>query len=294
MSFIGKGLQTYRSGCPVPGLVWTLADGSTAPVRCGASNRCDYCARKAALESALVSRLDAEQEAPTASLTTTTHRASYPLDKLREAERYLWRDLRAAHPEARIRYLAFLEWTTGRGGKGRMPHVHHLVKGLPAQAVASGDLEREVRARWRRHSGGAFVVECRPLRTPAGAIAYLALHHHKPTQAPPPGHRNVKRLRPSKGYFGRPVPLIRRQARRLLLDQAVDYAVRRALGVDGVPSDVADDALGSALQEARARRLDHRPELCHARMFAGKLRATAPVEIRSDPRRARPVYVDGW
>lgn len=240
----------------------------------------------AALESALMLRLDAGFEQPTVGLTTTTRRPGFPLDELRKAERKLWRSLRTGRrPDARgprrrgeerfpvyegLRYCGFLEWTTGEGthaGGERRPHVHHLTKGIPAddlrleplpleevprshpfvrerKRIRPGEtttlLELQVSQLWHSITGDAFRVECRPLRTPAGAIAYLALHHHKKKQAPPPGFTG-RRLRPSKGYYAQPVAELRQLARELAGQQRVAMAAKKALAIELFGADPPDE-----------------------------------------------------
>jgi hypothetical protein len=123
------------------------------------------------------------------------------------------------------------------------------------------------RAEWKALVG-AWVVEARPLRTAAGAIAYLAPHHAKTVQGPPPGWRG-KRFRPSKGYFNVPVHELRRQAaielakvraaaagrpvtfRELLPSPRKRYVVE--LGRDGEQRRQVDAVEGSEL--TRVRRL---------------------------------------
>jgi hypothetical protein len=268
-----------------------MPDGTLEPVRCGASNRCDYCAMFAALEAALVLKLDAQIRQPTVGITTTTRRPDFTLDELREAERKLWAALRKgrrigltgrrkageplvdAFPE--LEYVGFVEWTTGEGshsGGHRRPHIHHLTKGIPsdhallaAKTLDDGTvttaLEQRVSELWQKVTGDAFVVECRPLRTPAGAIAYLALHHHKKRQAPPIGFTG-RRLRPSKGYYEKPISELRQLARELASHERVVIATKRAIGVevfgDEPPSEWEQDAnLTHAIVEALRSMAEH-------------------------------------
>jgi hypothetical protein len=261
----------------------------------------------AALEAALVLKLDAEAEQPTVGLTTTTLRPDTSPAELREAEALLWRALRTGREIGRrgprrkgerrfpafkqLQYVGFLEWTTGEGtrsGGERRPHIHHLTKGIPAddplleplpladvpdghplrrgRRIAPGamttPLELRVSELWYAITGDAFVVECRPLRTPAGAIAYLALHHHKKRQAPPLGFSG-RRLRPSKGYYAQPIGELRQLARKLAGHERVVIAAKRAIGVelygDAPPAEwEADAALTSALVHG-LRSLTHDP-----------------------------------
>lgn len=272
---------------PAVGIRWLMYDGSLEPVRCGASNRCDYCAMFAALESAVVLGLDAQIRQPEVGITTTTRRPEFPIEELRKAEKMLWRALRKgqrigavgrrkkdepnyeAFPD--LQYCGFLEWTTGKGtrsGGHRRPHIHHLVKGIPSDhpllaeifvegprgdQVKTTRLEQRVSELWRAITGDAYIVEARPLRTPAGAIAYLALHHNKRSQSPPPGFRG-RRLRPSKGYYDLPVAELRQLARKLASQDRVRGAVRRAIAVELEGADApaqyeADELMMRALCE---------------------------------------------
>ncbi len=274
---------------PAYGIRWLMYDGSLEPVRCGASNRCDYCAMFAAIESSVVLRLDAQINRPTCGITTTTRRPDFPVDELRKAEQKLWRALRKgrrigvlgprrkdepryeAFPD--LQYCGFLEWTTGEGthsGGHRRPHIHHLVKGIPSdhpllevlwiegpapnfEPVQTTKLEQRVSELWHAITGDAFQVDARPLRTPAGAIAYLSLHHHKREQSPPPGFRG-RRLRPSKGYYELPIAQLRQLARKLTSQDRVRMAVKNAVAVELEGADApahyeADELMMSALCE---------------------------------------------
>jgi hypothetical protein len=235
------------------------------PVRCGASNKCWYCAMLSALENALVVRLDAleGERYPTWGLTTTTARPGYSQPELRGAERSLFRWLRQRYGD--VQYLGFVEWTTGRATTSqgvRRPHVHHLVKGLGRPTPeAQTRLEAEVSAKWLKFTGDAWRVECRPLRTPMGAIAYLALHHHKEAQAPPKGWSG-KRFRPSRGYFNRPVGELRSEARALLRDQRIERAMMEAFDVpETINADVLDDLILANIDEAREVARQQAPQL---------------------------------
>lgn len=248
---------------PGRGVRWLRADGELEYVRCGASNRCDYCAMLAACENAVVVRLDAYDAGrprPVVGITLTTHSPRFSMDELREASRLFWRDVRRDHPDAQ--YCGFLEWTQGvtiRSGGHRRPHMHYLVKGVPAaDAIAYAPRVSEL---WRRHTG-AWVVECRPLYTPLGAIAYLTLHHHKREQGPPPGIKRVRRLRASKRYFARPVAELRAEARELLKSERLYAELVNALSVpDGFPKSILDELIAERIDAARASLAYDRPRL---------------------------------
>lgn len=225
-----------------------------------------------AFENALVVRLDALEGRrwPTWGLTTTTREPwtaathGERAKMLAGAERSLFRDLRRRYGRE-IEYLGFLEFTTGLGvssGGARRAHIHHLVKGLgrPDDGRAA-ELEALVSRKWLKFTGEAWRVECRPLRTPLGSIAYLAIHHHKTEQRPPKGWTG-KRFRPSRGYFERPVGELRAEARALLEDKRIEGELVRAWNVpDGFDGGLLDELLMQALPDARERARAARPKL---------------------------------
>lgn len=213
-----EGERSAKDGPPrcensPPGLRWQLADGSLVPVRCGRSNSCPACAWLASVENVGVVAIDAREEQPRVGMTLTTRRADFDLARYRTAVAQLFKWLRREFGED-VAYLLLMEWTTGSGGHGRLPHGHLLIKRLPADLDLSPgcDLWRDVKRRWER-STGAWRVELRELRTAGGAIAYMVGHHHKGEQAPPEGWSG-KRFRPSQNYFVRPVVDLRAEARR--------------------------------------------------------------------------------
>jgi hypothetical protein len=94
-----------------------------------------------------------------------------------------------------------------------------------------------------------------------GAIAYLALHHHKLEQRPPKGWTG-KRFRPSRGYFNRPLPELRAEARELLNDRRIERALVAAWDVpDGFDGFLLDELLEEALPSARERARANAPKL---------------------------------
>jgi hypothetical protein len=241
---------------------WRQPDGRLTPVRCGAPNRCPYCAWRTASENAQVIYLDALEEAPTCVLTTTTALGwERRWSALREAEAQLWRWLRAEL--GRVEYCGFLEWTTGRSARSRgqrLPHLHHFVKGIPQRELAM--LAGEISARWLAATGGdAWRVDLRPITSAGGAIRYFVVHHEKQEQAPPSGVAHTKRFRPSKGYFARPVRELREQAAAQLVDERLRRAVQRWLDFDPLAGETYTAALANAVETERAQRQAEAPEL---------------------------------
>jgi len=179
-----------------------------------------------ALEVELMLKLDAERHgAPTVGMTVTTVEATTTPDELRSAIKQVFKAVRRRWPK--VEYCAFVEWTSGtaaRSGGRRRVHVHFLVKGLEAKSCA--EAEQLLRRVWQGRTG-AHRVEVRELRSAGGATAYLALHHRKRSQGPPPGLRGFRRLRSSQGYFGRPARELRQEARELLADKRFRLTVER-------------------------------------------------------------------
>lgn len=233
------------AGCPSSpiGWAWLLPDGTAAPLRCTASNRCEYCARIAAFEVMTMLRIDAEEnEAPTHVVTLTSCNVMTD-GELREAHAVFWRAFRRRWGS--VEYAGFMEWTTGRArhsGGVRRPHTHYLVKRLllpPNVATtrtagktpcACGShetcLECWVSAEWCKLAG-AWIVQARELRHAGGVVGYLALHHRKWEQAPPRGWKG-RRLRTSRHYFAVPNPVLRERARAYLRERHTRVALTAA------------------------------------------------------------------
>ena len=220
--------------------------------------------------------IDARDRQPTVGMTLTTRRADFDLVQYRDAVAVLFRWLRREFG-AQVAYLLMMEWTTGSGGHGRLPHGHLLLKGLPVDNLDLSpgcQLWRDVKAHWERYTG-AWRVELRELRTPGGAIAYMVGHHHKNEQAPPEGFSG-KRFRPSRNYFERPIAQLREEARAQrkrsiallelaqdggdvllelagdtiedLVDEYIADSEAELVRVQEIPTDFGDDGLPSAWQ----------------------------------------------
>ena len=234
-------------------------------VRCKAPNRCDYCAKLTAQQNALVVLLDAELRCPTVGITTTTRDPDFGSKRLRQAEASLWRTMRVDYPQ--LEYLGFVEFTTGKHARDRRrrAHIHHLVKGMPPEEAPR--VEAEVRRLWKKYTGDSWRCDCQPLRTPVGAMKYLAGHHYKLEQAPPPGFRG-KRLRPSirspkagrPGYFELPIAQLRELASRQLNDDRLRWAVEQTIEAElfGRGEYEADEQLKGAVARS-IRDLARRP-----------------------------------
>ena len=179
------GLARFRCQRPSSRAAWLLADGTLVPARCGAPNKCAYCAYLATVESALVVALDSEWGGfPRVGMTLTTVDPHHDLVRFRRDVEQTLRLLRRELGTG-LGYLGFMEWTTGdgrRSGGHRRVHQHLLLKRCDPSAAEA--LEASVRQLWERRTG-ASRVELRELRSSAGATAYLVHHHQKRGQQPP-------------------------------------------------------------------------------------------------------------
>jgi hypothetical protein len=203
-------------------------DGRLTPVACGSPNKCRYCSWTVAVENAWVVRQDAEICLPEVGFTLTTKAAHTAPARFRQDVAWAFKSLRR-EPWARdARYLGQIEFTTGEGkrsGGARRIHQHGLLKDVDRSR--SADAGEVLRRAWLPRTG-AHRVEAHELHRPAGAIAYLVNHHAKTAQRPPAGWSG-KRLRPSKGYYERPITELREEARAYLADKRTRAAVERLL-----------------------------------------------------------------
>ena len=197
--FLRDKSGTHAFGCFAGGGAMLLPDGRAVGLRSKASNRCPGCARAAAYEAMTMLRIDAEtNSAPRYVLTLTSREAVTDSKAYQAACAVFWRAFRRRYGQCE--YCGFIEWTTGKaatsGGLRRL-HSHWLVK--LDQALDLDAVQAWVSDEWRKLTG-AWVVQLAELRTVGGVVGYLALHHEKMEQAPPPGWTG-RRLRPSRGYF---------------------------------------------------------------------------------------------
>lgn len=231
---------------------WMLPDGRVVPARCGAPNKCAYCAYQVTVENSVVVHLDAERHGhPKVGMTLTTAKETTPPPVFRKDVEVVFRAVRRRAPACE--YLGLVEFSTGRGARSggvRRPHQHLLLKGvLPSQAEQLEDVVRDV---WKARTG-ADRIEFRELRSPAGATAYLIHHHRKREQAPPEGWKG-KRMRPSRGYYGEPVAALRVEAKELLRSRRLRRVARRLVAWDdlhGAPDVVIEQEMTAAIEEAR-------------------------------------------
>lgn len=172
-----------------PGWWLRSSHGELVKGRCKGPNKCEYCARLAAVENAELLAVDGVLgQAPRwwAVLTTAA------TEQRQEAYRSWWE---VAKRQAGCETARLLEFTTGHGprsGGERRPHWNVLLKG--SEANAQGLLTA-----WQRASGSTqgYVGEISEV---GGLLRYLALHFQKESQRPPAGWKG-QRLTMSAGYL---------------------------------------------------------------------------------------------
>jgi hypothetical protein len=164
--------------------------------------------------------IDARVEAPTHCLTLTTHDPDTAPATYREGSAAVFKRLRRRF--GAVEYFGAIEFTTGRakasGGRRRL-HGHYLLKHLEGADVLL--VEKIVRETWQAVTG-AWVVEVAELVSPGAALGYLALHHRKPSQAPPANWRGMTE-RASAKYWHRPIAELRVEARKALAAEALAH-----------------------------------------------------------------------
>jgi hypothetical protein len=239
----GRALVTHRErsdpapprGCPtpVPGLRMVAPGKRWLPVRCGRRS-CPHCDKLAALELARVLWLDSIEDPPAGVLVLTTVDPAHSTnesDAFTRSMEQVVKALRRRWPT--LEYLAWIEFTTGRGprsGGARRIHAHVLLKGIsPDVLPLAEDVARRV---WLDRMG-AHRVTCEPIRTARALAHYLAHHHRKPEQAPP-AWWSGKRTRPSRGYFAAAggIAALRAEARRQLGEERRLWSALNRLGED--------------------------------------------------------------
>lgn len=232
--------------------------GVFVPARCGAPNKCAYCAWRTATENCALVALDAIRHGhPQVGMTLTTVDPQHDLERFRKDVEHLFKAVRHAAGGS-VRYLGMVEWTTGLGAKSggfRRVHQHLLLRDVVAGDCAA--LEAVAKRVWEARTG-ASRVEVRPLRSAAGATAYVVAHHHKREQAPPPGV-NVRRLRHARKppYFVDGVENLRQEVRAVEDVKRFQRITRRLVDwdyLDGAPDEVVERELQAASAEARKQR----------------------------------------
>lgn len=190
-----------QCGCGPAHLLLRSDHGELVRPRGGSVNRCDYCAKLAAVENCEMLALDAlDGEAPAVLLVLGTRTVTVDMAGFNAGLQQVLRALRRRWPRAQ--YACLVEFTTGygeRSGGLRRPHWNLVLKGVPAE---DAHLVLAVAAPvWCRHVDAAPAAQHASSVRAAGALMkYLALHFQKSSQAPPAGFTG-QRFNCSRGYF---------------------------------------------------------------------------------------------
>jgi len=166
-------------------------------------NRCDYCARLAAVENCEMLALDAmEGDAATVLLVLTTRTVTVEMAQFSRGLELVKRALRRKGRWPAAEYACLVEFTTGygeRSGGQRRPHWNLMLKGIPAEDAA--DVQTIAARVWCKHVDAAPAAQhATPIYAGEGLTRYLALHFQKASQEPPAGFSG-QRFNCSRGYF---------------------------------------------------------------------------------------------
>ncbi len=180
--------------------------GEVVPVRCKATNLCDYCARLAAIETSEMLLLDAMEDAPTLYVVLTA-RELIEKPACRRHLRQLRLALQARWPD--VRWAVLTEFQK----RGAL-HLNLMVKGVPGEDCEEF-LER-ITALWCARVDALPSGQWADTMTSSiGVVQYLTLHFMKPAQAPPIGWRG-HRFSCTRDYLVRPASVMREEARQSL------------------------------------------------------------------------------
>jgi LysM repeat protein len=190
---------------------------------------CPACGPRRARETGRMLVIDAKAgEAPRYSITLTTRDPATHAEQVRRGMQNVVLGLRRRF--GRAEYFARIEFTTGTAptsGGHRRIHVHMVVKGEPGWGLA--EAHGVIRSAWMARNPGAWRIQLAVLRTVAGALHYLSLHHAKAEQTPPPWWTG-RTERVSRGYFSRPQRALREEARARLWAERLAYSTGLSVG----------------------------------------------------------------
>lgn len=195
------GPEPARCTCGPVHLRLRSEHGELVKPRGKSVNRCDYCAKLAAVENCEMLSLDAmEGDPPTVLLVLGTRTATVDMAAFYRGLEKVRLTLRRRWPAAE--YASLVEFTTGygpRSGGLRRPHWNLAWKGIPADAATlAGEIAFPV---WCRHvDAEQHAQHASPIRSGEALAKYLALHFQKESQRPPANFTG-QRFNCSRGYF---------------------------------------------------------------------------------------------
>lgn len=252
-----KSRSGRRKSCP-RAFVWNGIEH-----RCG-RRTCEVCGPRRARETGRMLVIDAQDDPPTHVVTLTTHAPDTSGEVFRRGHERVWGRLRRHMPRAD--YFTRIEFTTGKGrrsGGHRRIHSHSAAKLDTSMTCA--ELEGLVRDSWS-HVTGAWIIGVQELKTPAGALHYLSLHHAKAEQVPPDWWTG-RTERASRGYWSSPAATLRARAKAELWAERLAYSTGLTV----------DDATLLVAGELEVRELTR-----EARAAARAAEPWTPLEVEDD------------
>ncbi len=212
--------------------------GQVVEGRCGATNKCLYCAKLFAVETSEMLALDAIEDAPRLYMVLTAREHLTRSDCYSHL-RQVRRSLRKRWPD--VRWALTVEFQR----RGAL-HLNLLIKGVPVEEL--DELHQAVVAIWCTR------VDARPrgqwsdvISDELGVVRYIGLHFLKSTQAPAIGWRG-HRYSATRDYLVRPAAIMREEARQSLRGKRELWRVKTRY--PELPADAIEDVVQARLEEA--------------------------------------------
>jgi hypothetical protein len=215
---LGKHEELSPTGCTCGPEYLRLRSnhGELVKPRGGCVNKCDYCAKLAAVENCEMLVLDAlDGGAPTVITILGTRTPTVDMELFERGRKEVVRAARRVCRDAQYAYE--VEFTTGygpRAGGKRRPHWNWFWKNVDADKIeAFGASIIEAWCRCVDADPAAQYVDT--IRNEIGLTKYVTQHFMKASQRPPKGFSG-QRFCASRGYFGVSVRTARSRARESL------------------------------------------------------------------------------
>lgn len=191
-----------RCSCAPEHLRLRSEHGELVQPRGKAVNRCEYCAKLAAMENCEMLVADAlAGDAPTIIMILGTRTATLSMKSFAAGIDHLVKAVRRRWPDAQ--YARQVEYTTGygpRAGGKRRPHWNWFWKGIPESDLQ--ELRALVERIWCSHVDALPAAQyVARIDNAVGLTKYVTQHFMKMSQAPPAGFTG-QRFNTSTRYFG--------------------------------------------------------------------------------------------
>jgi len=258
---VEEGSRGFGNSCTGSVPKFMGPEGQVIEGRCK-RNSCPRCYGLKMQEWAQIVFEDSLESPPTHAITFTTRDPVWDGVRYCRSRAHLMQALRKRYGR-QVESLEFMEQQTGKAptsGGHRRGHGHGLFKGLEGVDVL--ELESFVREGWRSRMG-AWQISVAELRSAAGAVHYLTLNFTiekgKLSQAPTELPKGTRTIRPTRGYWSRPVSELRDIAREKVLRSRLAWRLEQELG--WIPEFERKELIEVAYQEKLAEKwLWLRPE----------------------------------